>query len=864
MPTLSLRPVRRATAPTCADYSDLEAVTRYEREVRVHRARTEAFEIEVPPAIDGTWLVASEAGGRRKVDLVDRSGRHDGCDCPDFVSNELGTCKHLEAVRRAIAERPQLARAYAGLPYSATHPTITVSTDGGVQLRALGRLTDARLSAVGLERTSRGLVPLDPSGIVPASRGHRVRVTHAAVVVAERLVAARRREARTKKLHDDIERGRVGLDVLREALFPYQREGVEHLASRGRALLADDMGLGKTVQAIAACELLRRRGEASRVLIVTPASLKDQWAREIARYTGERAVVIGGGGEARRRAFESDAPYRIVNYELTWRELERIQALDADVLVLDEAQRAKNFRTKTAVTLRKLPSRFLFVLTGTPIENRLDDLYSLLQLVDPAVLGPLWRFNHTFHVQEKNGRVSGSKNLGELRARVAPVVLRRRKEAVLAQLPALTEQTRYTPLTTLQHELENEHRAEAAKLMKQAERRPLRPEEQKRLMGHLVKARQACNAVELCDPAKGKGSPKLDELEQLVGEIVEQGTAKVIVFSEWVEMLGLAAERLDKLGVGYEVLHGSVPSDARPELLRRFREDPSARVLLSSDAGGVGLNLQAASYVIHLDLPWNPGKLDQRTARAHRLGQTRGVSVTYLCAEGGIERGIEGTLAAKRALRGAALDASSDVDGVEATGFNVFLARLREAIERLDAPPSGAGEAEAVEHVEVTLDAAAMAATSEPASVSDVGEGGRPSHVEVVAGPSSSTRGRNEARARERARFARVVLGAGFPADAVQASYDALAASIAAVAEHEGPIAHAALVARLYRDLVPRGIVPAEVAATLARLRDLTMLRDEGVDVDATLAGASVDEAESWLGRLAGAPSDGSGAAQSA
>jgi superfamily II DNA or RNA helicase len=605
------------------------------------------------------------------------------------------------------------------------------------------------------------------------------------------------------------------------------------------------MGLGKTVQAIAACELLRRRGEASRVLVVTPASLKDQWAREIARYAGERAVTVGGGSDARRRAFETDAPYRIVNYELTWRELERIQALDADVLVLDEAQRAKNFRTKTATTLRKLPSRFLFVLTGTPIENRLDDLYSLMQLVDPAVLGPLWRFNHDFHVQrlEKKGRVSGTKNLGDLRARLAPVVMRRRKEEVLAQLPALVEQTRYTPLTDVQAKLEGEHRSEAARLMKIAEKRPLRPEEHKRLMAHLLKARQACDAAELCDPHRGKGSPKLDELELLVSEIVEQGTAKILVFSEWIEMLELAARRLEKLGVGFERLHGSIPTEKRPELLRRFRENADVRVLLSTDAGGVGLNLQEASYVVHLDLPWNPGKLDQRTARAHRLGQKSAVTVTYLCAETGIERGIEGTLGAKRALRGAALDAASEVDAVESVGFTVFLAQLREAMSAMS------GAAAVAEETDV------LQTTAEPIARIDVGEAARSVTTEAQQPSAPTVRHESAPRSRadDRLRLARVVLDAGFAADAVTAAYDALAAAIASVAGEDKTMEHAALVARMYRELVPHGKIPAALAGVLARLRDLTLLRAEGVDLDRAIAGEAVAEAETWVARLTGA-----------
>jgi SNF2 family DNA or RNA helicase len=283
--------------------------------------------------------------------------------------------------------------------------------------------------------------------------------------------------------------------------------------------------------------------------------------------------------------------------------------------------------------------------SSAPTRNRLDDLQGLLQLVDPAVLGPLWKFNVDFHERDERGKVVGYRDLGALRARVGSVVLRRRKEEVLSQLPALTEQTRYVPLSEEQKELDESYRRTAAQLMKQAERRALSPAEQKRLLAALLKARQACNAAVLCDPRAASGSGKLDELAALVSEIASQGTSKALVFSEWTQMLKLAAARLDEEGIGHLMLHGGVPSDKRGALLDRFRNDAEVVVLLST--------------------------------RAHRVGQTRGVSVTYLCAESGIERGIEGTLAGKRAVRGAAVDPDSDVETLEAPSFSTFLAQAR-------------------------------------------------------------------------------------------------------------------------------------------------------------------------------------------
>lgn len=838
---IQLEPLRHE-APFCGNYEDIQAVTAFEKRMRTHRAHTEPFEVQPPLArVDGTWRVSSASGTSYLVDILDGSESHDACTCPDFLGNGLGICKHMEAVRRTIRGRPAMARSFRALSAAPALPAITVEAMADLALKPIGPWTPALLAECGLfyEPGTGELLLREGRTLRPGETGPRV--AHAAPLVLEWRRMQRHHEQRREAFLGALDEGRADVDVLNHPLFPYQREGVQHLASRGRALLADDMGLGKTVQAIAACEVLMARGEASRVVVVTPASLKHQWASEIERYTGRKAAVVGGGAMTRAEAMASKPPYLILSYELTWRELHRLKDLDADILILDEAQRAKNFRTKTAATLRAIPSRFLFVLTGTPIENRLDDLYSLLQLVDPGILGPLWKFNLDFHRQGPRGKVLGCKNMGQLREIISPVLLRRRKEEVLHQLPALTEQTRYTALSSAQKNMEEGWRGEAAKYMAMAEKRPLTLKEMKLMQMALLKARQACDALELCDPgSKQKASPKLDEFEALVAEITTNGTSKILVFSEWVEMLKLASQRLDKLGVGWSMLTGQVPTEKRPALLDRFRSDPSRQVLLSSDAGGVGLNLQVASYVIHLDLPWNPARLDQRTSRAHRLGQTRGVSVTYLCAESGIERGIEGTLAGKRAVRSAALDVNSEVDALENMSFSVLLRQMRDVVEALAEPDAIAAiEADVMaETEEAEIQVAEVRAPSESAQIQ-----ASPSPVISASIPGSS-------RAQDRLRLAKVVLEAGFPADAMRACYESLAAALTALLEEAPPPGHASLVAAIYRDLLPAGRIPMAAPALLARLHDLTTLEAHGVGVDPSLARGSLAEAEQWVERL--------------
>ncbi len=444
---------------------------------------------------------------------------------------------------------------------------------------------------------------------------------------------------------------------LRMRLYPYQVEGVAFLASRGRALLADEMGLGKTAQAIAAMAQLVRRGEVRRTLIVCPASLKHQWLREIRQFTGlgtEDVGVVAGAREARQAIYAEAPPVLVTSYELARADERELSEVAPDLLILDEAQRIKNWRTRTASVVKGLKSRFAFVLTGTPLENRLDDLYSLMQVVEPHLFGPLWRFNEEFTTLDGAGRPTAYRNLDRLRTRIAPVVLRRRKEEVLPDLPDRLVSRLTVPMTREQQEIHAEAEETAARLLAILKRRPLSPVEEQRLMRAFQRMRMACDAAGLVDK-KTRGAPKLDEVERLLEEICLGDGRKVVVFSEWERMQAMAAEVCERLRVGYVRLHGGVPSGARGRLIDRFRDDPKCLAFLSTDAGGVGLNLQAASHVVNLDLPWNPAVLAQRIARVHRLGQREAVNVVLLVSEGSFEERMEGTLDGKRALFAAAV-----------------------------------------------------------------------------------------------------------------------------------------------------------------------------------------------------------------
>jgi superfamily II DNA or RNA helicase len=632
-----------------------------ERQRRVSRGASELFEIRPRPGgqrgLLGEYQVASPSSRAYHVTLRALEAAHNGCNCPDFATNLLGTCKHVEAVLHHLrTDAPRRLKRALGEGPAASYLHLVFEPDEsvGIRLAEAARPVERRLSSrfFGPEGRLRGSLTAAWPELERAAMEAGVEIPAEVARAGARAVETERLERRRHAVEVEVRAAGAEQPGLRMKLYPYQVEGVAFLASRGRALLADEMGLGKTAQAIAAMAQLARRGEVRRTLIVCPASLKHQWLREIRQFTGldaEDVAVVSGSREARQAAYAEAPPVLVTSYELARADERELTEVAPDLLILDEAQRIKNWRTRTASVVKGLRSRFAFVLTGTPLENRLDDLYSLMQVVDPHLFGPLWRFNEEFTTLDGGGRPTGYRNLDRLRARIAPVVLRRRKEEVLSDLPERLVSRLTVPMTLEQQGIHDDAEGSASRLLAILKRRPLSPVEEQRLMRAFQRMRMACDAAGLVDK-KTRGAPKLDELERLLEEICLGDGRKVVVFSEWERMQAMTAEVCERLGVAYVRLHGGVPSGARGRLIDRFRDDPKCQVFLSTDAGGVGLNLQAASHVVNLDLPWNPAVLAQRIARVHRLGQREAVNVVLLVSEGSFEERLEGTLDGKRAL----------------------------------------------------------------------------------------------------------------------------------------------------------------------------------------------------------------------
>ncbi len=639
-------------------------------ERRRERAREEILKIANRGGhpVFSLFEVKSVSGRAYRVEIRSLDEMQNSCTCPDYKTNLIGTCKHIEGVliylreahgdklEKLAQKRPRGAQIYLHHGMDVTVRVTLPLPDQTPVRDMLERYFDPSglLAGSPLQKLPSLLSAIES---LPARDRPLVRVDEA---VREHLALLQDREEVQQQKEwftDQVKRGRRTFDVLSTKLYPYQEQGAMHLAFGRRAMLADDMGLGKTVQAIAASALLKEMRDIQRALIICPASLKHQWAREIRRFTSLSVTVVEGNLKARRELYRDASFFKIINYELVRHDMDELLKLRPDLIILDEAQRIKNWRAKTAQMVKALPSRYAFVLTGTPLENRIDELYSIFQFLDPRILGPLWHFNDRFYELEKREsgtyKVLGYKNIDQLRALIAPYVLRRTRDEVLKDLPPRVDNNFFVEMTDPQWRAYNEFKEQLAKLISASRRRPLTPKERELLLMYLVKMRLICNALALHDkeiPPKEreKTGPKLGELGEILFEEIASNGHKAVVFSQWANMLALTEPVIQRVGLGYVKLTGDVPSAKRGDLIQKFFDDPQCRVFLSTDAGGVGLNLQAASLVINLDLPWNPAVLEQRIARAHRHGQPSSVQVINLVAKDTIEERMLDTLAAKK------------------------------------------------------------------------------------------------------------------------------------------------------------------------------------------------------------------------
>ncbi|GHV72960.1 helicase [Spirochaetia bacterium] len=616
---------------------------------RREKAEKAEYKIQWADTIYGDHLLTNEYGAKYKIFLRDFDGETGYSDNVDAAFNKLGTTKHIMYAFNALKANKRL---YNKL--DKTYPFIEIYCDP---------LNDYKI---------RWYYPYD----LPADEGALIAkffknksfIEEADVqsflefieVAEEYETICIRPEVREKveRRYEDLllaelrENTTVDFSCIKGDLFPYQKEGVEFVLFRKAAIIADEMGLGKTIQAIAAAVLKKEIFGFRKALVVCPATLKSQWKKEIEKFSGEKALILSGVPEQREQQYrEAGYYFSIVNYETVLRDSHAINRAGFDLLILDEAQKIKNYETKTATAVKRLRTKHKLVITGTPIENRLIDIFSIISSIDPYYLGPLWEFSyqHCLFDPVKPNKINGYYDLQHLNERLAGIVIRREKHAVFSQLPDVQHRDVMVELTGLQKEYHADYMMGIGRIL---QKKFLTPYDLQKLNLLLANARMVCDSTFLID-SNTNDSPKLNELADILFEKldIKNGKHKVIIFSEWIKVHKLIADMLRKHRVGFTELNGKVPVKLRGDVIKGFEDDPDCKVFLSTEAGGAGLNLQAADIVINFELPWNPAKKNQRIGRIDRMGQkSNKLSVYNLISRSSIEQQIAAGLLVKQNL----------------------------------------------------------------------------------------------------------------------------------------------------------------------------------------------------------------------
>jgi superfamily II DNA or RNA helicase len=644
-------------SPASNEYLTPGEIKNLALEGRKERARKEALTLVRGETYKGTHVVRTGKSIEYTVTVYSPAERTGHCTCPDFATNHLETCKHLLFSFDELEQSNELREQAEQEIFPFVH--ITWNSRLQAPTCYYEKVEDPEL----LQKIQN---LFNEKGIyIKKSIDQLYRLYH----ISDGSDALQFDDFLLNRLEDILYRKEVAklerkfqpdYSIVSAELYPYQKEGIRFATFKKAAIIADEMGLGKTLQAITVALLKKRLFGFSKVLVISPSSLKEQWKREINKYASESAVVVAGGKKKRQEIYASDeAFFKITNYEAVLRDVLAISRWRPDFIILDEAQRIKNFETKTHQALLSLPRNHSLVITGTPLENKLEDVYSIAQFSDRALLTPLWAFaaNHLNMSRDKRNRVLGYRNLEAVHKKLKELIIRRSKEQVFDSLPDQIENNYYLDLSQEQGEI---HHGYLTSLFAIINKKILTPMDVKRIQKILLSMRMVCDSTFLID-RKTNISPKLVELVSILKELVLSNRRKVIIFTEWTTMTYLIGKVLSELGINFVEFTGKVPVKKRHLLIEQFRSDPDCMVFLSTDAGGLGLNLQNADCIVNFELPWNPARLNQRIGRVNRLGQKSSkINVINLICKNSIEEKVLAGINIKQELFDAVLEGGTD------------------------------------------------------------------------------------------------------------------------------------------------------------------------------------------------------------
>jgi SNF2 family DNA or RNA helicase len=647
---------------------------------RKKRAKRLEFKVKLGASRHGIHKLIDHNGSTHHIVVWDFDRELGYIDNIDWRTNKLGTTKHLMYFFSYIQEHPEKLRR---LPISYPFIEITIDPSNGNSIRYFYNRTINKEEDNLLKKLFGNKTHMEPSQLVSKYKLIGQMSNHEGFIVREEVldiiqVAFDNNQlmATVEEIEDDA------YAMMKLPPFEYQKEGVAFCVFKKAVILGDEMGLGKSYQAIAIALLKKKYFNFSKTLIVCPASVKSQWKGEIEKFSKAKAIMIEGSMAERANQYlnsDNDVYFYITNYESVRRDILNINKLEFNFVILDEGQRIKNYNTKTANVIKSITKEHGLVLSGTPIENNLIDLYSIMLFLDKNVLTPQWELsqNHCIFDSNSTDKIVAYYNLAALKERMSPYIIRRQRKEVLAQLPEYIENNVYVSMTREQGDIHDYFKQRIASILQKKFKTPY---DWEIIMHSLTSMRMVCDSIYLVDKTTHV-SPKIKELLYLLNEQLDllNTERKVIIFSEWTTMLDIIESTLCEAGYKIIKLTGNVPVKKRQKLIDSFNTDKDCKIFLSSEAGGAGLNLQVADTVINFELPWNPSKKNQRIGRVDRIGQKSDkIQVFNLIAPNSIETNIMAGLFMKQNLFEGVLNKDSEIDEVDfsSEGRSQFIRQL--------------------------------------------------------------------------------------------------------------------------------------------------------------------------------------------
>ncbi|MCD6397249.1 MAG: DEAD/DEAH box helicase [Spirochaetaceae bacterium] len=648
-------------------------------DARKRKAKKEGFTLFPGDTYKGYHTVKTLKGKEYRITIYNPEEQTGHCTCPDFATNHLDTCKHLIFTYNKLSED----KAFKNSAKKEIFPFVHFSWNSRLNRpvcyyeQIKDPVIDSEIQKLFNEK---GVYTRD--SITGLFKFYSQTDDSNNILQFDDYLLKRINDLLYEKEIRKLEKKHtIDFSFLKTELYPYQLEGVRFAVFKKAAIIADEMGLGKTLQAISIALLKKEIFGFEKILVVCPSSLKSQWKKEIEKYTDASALIISGSRLKRQALYsESTAFFKITNYEALLRDKLTVSEWHPDFVILDEAQRIKNFETKTHQAVQSIPHNHSLIITGTPLENKLEDLYSIVQFSDPTLLTPLWAFAaHHFNLDtQRKNKVLGYRNLKVVFEKIQPLLIRRKKIDVIDNLPEKIENNYYFDLSTEQEEI---HQGYMASLFRIISKKVLTPMDIKLMQKILLSMRRVCDSTYLIDK-KTNISPKLVELVTILKDLVIENKRKIVIFSEWTTMTYLIGKVLSEMGIDFVEFTGKVPVEKRQVLIDEFHDNPECMVFLSTDAGGVGLNLQVSDCVINFELPWNPAKLNQRIGRIHRIGQKHSVvNVINLITKRSIEEKVYAGINLKQELFDAALEGARDDVDLSRENKNKFINQVREMFD---------------------------------------------------------------------------------------------------------------------------------------------------------------------------------------